>query len=66
MARSPTRTTKTTGDDLGKSPRERKADERARMRALGFVLRQFWVHPKDWPKVQKYLLSVNKKRFPKP
>jgi len=25
------------------------------MRRAGFVLRQFWVHPKDWPLVQRYL-----------
>lgn len=38
-----------------KSPAQRKRAERERMRALGFVLRQFWVHPKDWPLVQRYL-----------
>lgn len=53
-------------DALGKTAAQRKADERTRMRALGFILRQFWVHPGDWPRVQKYLLQVNKKRFPKP
>ncbi len=41
---------------------ERKADERARMRLAGFVLRQFWIHPKDWERVQTYLLRVNKRR----
>jgi hypothetical protein len=41
---------------------ERKQAERERMRARGFVLRQFWVHPKDWARVQKYLLRVNKRR----
>lgn len=45
-----------------KTPAQRKADERARMRAAGFVLRQFWVHPKDWDRVQTYLLRVNKRR----
>lgn len=47
-----------------KSAAERKADERARMRARGFVLRQFWIHPKDWERVQRYLLRVNKRRDP--
>jgi hypothetical protein len=47
-----------------KSPAERKADERARMRAAGFVLRQFWVHPKDWGRVQAYLKRVKKARTP--
>lgn len=46
-----------------KSPAERKRDERERMRALGFVLRQFWIHPKDWERVQKYLARVNKRRL---
>lgn len=45
-----------------KSASERKSEERARMRDKGYVLRQFWVHPKDWPLVQKYLLRVNKRR----
>lgn len=45
-----------------KSAAERKRDERERMRARGFVLRQFWVHPKDWERVQMYLARVNKRR----
>lgn len=49
-----------------KSPKERKADERKRMRARGFVLRQFWVHPKDWPRVQRYLERVKARWEPKP
>jgi hypothetical protein len=28
-----------------KSPAERKANERQRMRAAGFVLQQKWIHP---------------------
>jgi hypothetical protein len=38
-----------------KDPAERKRDERKRMRKAGYVLRQFWVHPKDWQRVRKYL-----------
>jgi len=45
-----------------KSDAERKADERARMRKLGYVLRQFWVHPHDWPRVKRYLERVNARR----
>jgi hypothetical protein len=45
-----------------KSAAERKRDERERMRKDGFVLRQFWVHPKDWGLVQKYLRRVFKRR----
>lgn len=45
-----------------KSASQRKADERERMRARGFVLRQFWVHPKDWERVQTYLAKIRKAR----
>ena len=45
-----------------KGAAERKRDERERMRGEGYVLRQFWVHPKDWERVQKYLRMVNKRR----
>jgi hypothetical protein len=41
---------------------ERKRAERTRMRALGLVLRQFWVHPKDWPRVQRYLERISRRR----
>lgn len=45
-----------------RSAAERKAAERERMRSKGYILRQFWVHPKDWPLVQKYLQRVNGRR----
>jgi hypothetical protein len=45
-----------------KSVAERKRDERERMRDAGFVLRQFWVHPQDWPRVQRYLTRLLEKR----
>lgn len=45
-----------------KTAAQRKADERERMRARGFVLRQFWVHPKDWERVRVYLERVRKQR----
>jgi hypothetical protein len=32
------------------------------MRDAGYVLRQLWVHPKDWPLVQTYLRRVNDRR----
>jgi hypothetical protein len=47
---------------IARTAAERKQDERERMRARGFVLRQVWVHPKDWPRVQKYLDRVKKRR----
>lgn len=45
-----------------KSVAERKADERERMAALGFKRREFYVHPDDWERVQRYLRLVNRKR----
>jgi hypothetical protein len=44
-----------------KGAAERKRDERTRMRAKGLVLRQFWVHPKDWAKVQAFLIRLLKR-----
>lgn len=49
-----------------KSSAERKADERARMRDRGYVLRQFWIHPKDWQRAQAYLTRLMKQREKKP
>jgi hypothetical protein len=40
---------------MPQSAAQRKAAERDRMRALGLVLRQVWVHPKDWERVRKYI-----------
>jgi hypothetical protein len=45
-----------------KSAATRKQGERQRMRFAGFVLRQFWVHPTDWPRVSKYLSLVRERR----
>ena len=38
-----------------KDAAERKRDERARMRARGFVWQTFWIHKADWPKVKAAL-----------
>jgi hypothetical protein len=40
----------------------RKRIERDRRREAGFVPREIWVRPADWPRVEKYLLRVNKKK----
>lgn len=47
---------------IAKTANQRKADERERMRAAGYVLRQVWVHPKDWERVKKYIALVRKRR----
>ncbi len=49
-------------DPKPKSPAERKADERRRMRERGYVLKQFWVHQNDWPRVQKSLRRTMRER----
>jgi len=45
-----------------KDAAERKRDERKRMRKAGYVLRQFWIHPRDWARVSKYLQRVKTRR----
>lgn len=45
-----------------KTPAERKQDERDRMRALGFVLRQAWVHEDDVERFTKYVERLRKRR----
>jgi len=48
-----------------KSSSERQRDTRRRMRAEGFVLRQMWVHPADWPAVRAYVERKRKAKKPK-
>ncbi len=45
-----------------KTAAERKQDERNRMRALGFVLRQAWVHEDDVERFAKYVERLRKRR----
>jgi hypothetical protein len=40
----------------------RKRLERDRMRKAGYVLRQIWVRPAEWPAIQKYLNRQNRQR----
>ena len=51
---------------MGKSDAERKAAERERMREAGFVLRQVWVHPRDWQRAKVYLQQLRNRRESKP
>lgn len=41
-----------------KSTAERQRNSRDRMRKSGLVLKQIWVDPKLWPRIQKYLKRV--------
>ena len=45
-----------------KTANERKANERKRMRAAGFVLRQVWVHGDDVARFAKYVEWLRKRR----
>jgi hypothetical protein len=40
----------------------KKRDERKRMRAMGFILRQMWVHPQDWASVSKMVNALRDDR----
>ncbi len=42
------------------SAARRKRAERDRRRKAGFVLRQIWVRPSDWPRVKRYLESIER------
>lgn len=45
-----------------KTANQRKADERERMRAQGYVLRQVWVHAEDVERFTKYVERLRKRR----
>ena len=49
-----------------KSSAQRKQDERMRMRVQGYILRQIWIKPKDWPRVQRYLKRFAPSHLPQP
>jgi hypothetical protein len=40
----------------------RKRIERERRREAGFVPREIWIRPADWPRVQKYLARISSRR----
>jgi hypothetical protein len=44
--------------------KQRKAAERERMRARGFKLAQFWIHPDDYESVRAYVDRKRKRRTP--
>lgn len=47
---------------MAKTTAERMAELRQRMRGTGFVLRQVWVHPKDWKRVKTLIDQLIAKR----
>jgi hypothetical protein len=51
---------------IAKSSAEKMRDLRDRMRAAGFILRQVWVHPKDWPRVKADIERLITKRGGRP
>jgi hypothetical protein len=42
-----------------KTRAEQKRSERTEKRRQGFVLKQFWIFPKDWPRAKRYLDRLN-------
>lgn len=42
------------------SAARRKRAERERRRKAGFVLRQIWVRPGDWPRVKRCLEALDR------
>jgi len=40
---------------MNKSAAELKRKDRARKREAGYILKQIWVKPENWPKIKKYL-----------
>lgn len=40
----------------------KKREERQRMRLKGYILRQMWVHPKDWPSVSAMVVALKEGR----
>ena len=48
-----------TGPADGSAARRKRA-ERERRRKAGFVLRQIWVRPGDWPRVKRFLDALDR------
>lgn len=47
---------------MAKTDAERKAAERERRAALGLKRFEIWLHPKDWPLVQRFVEQIRKAR----
>lgn len=47
---------------MGKSAKERKIEERERMKRKGFKRFEAWLHPLDWPAVRAYIDRKNRSR----
>jgi hypothetical protein len=47
---------------MPKSLAQKKREARERMRVMGFVLKQIWVHPADWPAVLRMVARFRKRR----
>jgi hypothetical protein len=40
----------------------KKREERERMRSRGFILRQLWAHPADWPSISALSAALRGRR----
>ena len=47
-------------EDKRKGAAQRKALERQRKKDAGFVKKEFWCRPEDWPKIETFLKKLNK------
>lgn len=43
---------------MNKTAAQYKQADRRKKREAGFVLKQIWVKPKQWPKIKKYIDGV--------
>ena len=48
---------------MNKSAAELKRKDRARKREAGYILKQIWVKPENWPKIKKYLDKQKRVRY---
>jgi hypothetical protein len=46
------------GITRARTPKERKAAERARRYRAGYVLKQVWVRPEHWDRITMYIRRV--------
>ena len=49
-------------NDQAKQNRQRVAAFRQRKREAGFVAKERWAHPDDWPEIDKVIRRLNDRR----
>jgi len=46
---------------MSTTAKERKKEQRIRLRALGLVPKEIWVYPQRWEEIKKMIERINKK-----